>query len=83
VGESIGFFKIGPEDLPMLLEETRARSAGGEVRASYDDVLRAMVQAGRFGHEDVTGIPWTEIDFPADLSRARDEVLPRIEHFNQ
>ena len=28
VGESIGFFKIGPDDLPMLINETRARSAG-------------------------------------------------------
>ena len=78
-GESIGFFKIGPDDLPMLIEETRARSAGNDVRDSYDDVLRAMVLADRFGHEDVTGLPWTEIDFPEDLSRARDEVLPQIE----
>jgi choline kinase len=83
VGESIGFFKIAPDDLPMLIEETRARSAGSEVRDSYDDMLRAMVLADRFGFEDVTGIPWTEIDFPDDLSRARDEVLPQIERSNK
>lgn len=83
VGESIGFFKIGPDDLPMLIDETRARIAGSDVRDSYDDVLRAMVLAGRFGHEDVTGIPWSEIDFPDDLARARDEVLPRIERWNK
>lgn len=79
VGESIGFFKIDPADIPLLIEETHARSAGPDVGDSYDDVLRAMVLAGRFGHEDVTGLPWTEIDFPEDLSRARDEVLPQIE----
>ena len=79
VGESIGFFKIGPEDLPMLIEETRVRSAGSDVHDSYDDVLRAIVLAGHFGFEDVTGLPWTEIDFPGDLARARDEVLPRME----
>jgi choline kinase len=79
VGESIGFFKIGPGDLPLLIDETRARSAGPEVGDSYDDVLRAMVLADRFGCEDVTGLPWTEIDFPDDLALARDEVLPRIE----
>jgi choline kinase len=83
VGESIGFFKIGPDDLPMLIEETRARSAGSDVRDSYDDVLRAMVLAGRFGCEDMTGIPWTEIDFPDDVLRARDEVLPQIERWNK
>ena len=82
VGESIGFFKIGPGELPMLINETRARSAGPEVRDSYDDVLRAMVLADRFGCEDVTGVPWTEIDFPDDVSRARDEVLPQIERWN-
>jgi choline kinase len=79
VGESIGFFKIGPRDLAMLIAETRARSAGTDVRDSYDDVLRALVLAGRFGHVDVTGLPWTEIDFPEDLTRARDVVLPGIE----
>lgn len=83
VGESVGFFKIAPDDLPMLVEETRARSAGRRVSDSYDDVLRAMVLADRFGFEDVTGIPWTEIDFPEDLSRARAEVLPRIERGNK
>jgi choline kinase len=82
VGESIGFFKFAHEDLPLLMEETRARSAGSDVRDSYDDVLRALVVAGRFGHVDVTGLPWTEIDFPDDLARARDIVLPAIERLS-
>lgn len=78
VGESIGFFKIAPQDMPMLAAEARRRSAGADCRDSYDDVLRALVLAGRFGFEDVTGLPWTEIDFPEDLERAREEVLPAI-----
>jgi hypothetical protein len=52
-------------------------SCAGRV-ASYDDVLRRLVQAGRFGHEDVTGLPRTEIDFPTDVERAIHEVLPAI-----
>lgn len=83
VAESIGFFKIASSDLPMLIQETRSRSAGSEVRDSYDDVLRAMVVADRFGFEDVTSLPWTEIDFPDDLIRARHEVLPQIERGNK
>jgi len=78
VGESVGFFTIAVADLPMLSAETRSRSVGVDCRDSYDDVLRAMVLAGRFGFVDVTGMPWTEIDFPGDLVRARDEVLPAI-----
>ena len=79
VGESIGFFKIAREDMPMLAKETCERSTARSCSDSYDDVLRTMVLAGRFGHEDVTGLPWTEIDFAADVVRARDEVLPAIE----
>jgi choline kinase len=78
VGESIGFFKISPDDFAVLAAATRRRSAGPDRRDSYDDVLRELVLAGRFGFEDVTGMPWTEIDFPEDLVRARDEVIPAI-----
>jgi choline kinase len=78
VGESIGFFKVAHEDLPELIALTLNMSTGAGRSASYDDVLRRMVQAGRFGHEDVTGLPWIEIDFPADVERAAREVLPAI-----
>ena len=78
VGESIGFFKVAQDDLPELIAITLRMSVGAERSASYDDVLRQMVQAGRFGHEDVTGLPWIEIDFPADVERAAREVLPAI-----
>jgi choline kinase len=78
VGESIGFFKIDPADIPLLIEETRQRSVGERRNESYDEVLRALVLTGRFGYEDVTGIPWTEIDFPNDVVRAETKVLPAI-----
>jgi choline kinase len=38
-----------------------------------------LVRAGRFGAEDVTGLPWTEIDFPEDLDRARSVILPALQ----
>ena len=79
VGESIGFFKVSPDDLPDLISFTQSMSSGKGRSASYDDVLRKLVQAGRFGHEDVTGLPWTEIDFPGDVERAATEILPAIE----
>jgi choline kinase len=78
VGESIGFFKVAPADLALLADETRHRLTGENRLDSYDDVLRVLVQAGRFGHEDVTGLPWTEIDFPKDVEYARTEVLPAL-----
>lgn len=78
VGESIGFFKVANADLPLLVAQTRARLIGEARKDSYDEVLREMVVTGRFGCVDVTGLPWTEIDFPSDLERARNRVLPAI-----
>ncbi len=78
LGESIGFFKTSPADLQFLAEDAARRSVGQGRLDSYDEVLRAGVKAGRFHAEDITGLPWTEVDFPADVEYARDYVLPTI-----
>jgi choline kinase len=79
VGESVGFFKIAAADLPLLSDETNQRVSGRHRNESYDEVLRALVLAGRFEYEDVTGLPWIEIDFPQDIERAKQHVLPLIQ----
>lgn len=79
VGESIGFFKLDRHGLDAVIRETEARLSGERRKESYDEVLRSLVLAGVFGYEDVTGIPWTELDFPDDVAYARDTILPRLE----
>lgn len=79
VGESIGFFKVDAEDVPLLVQETCRRLAGAGRLDSLDEVLRALVKQNRFGFEDVTGMAWTEIDFPHDIEYARNHVLPRLQ----
>lgn len=79
IGESVGFFKVAVADLPRLIAETKARSMGAGRADSYDDILRVLVKEGRFGAVDVTGVPWTEIDFPADLDHANRVILPALE----
>ncbi|MBM3821701.1 MAG: phosphocholine cytidylyltransferase family protein [Verrucomicrobia bacterium] len=79
LGESVGFFKLDPRDIPKLVEETRIRCVPERRSESYDEVLRALVRDGRFGAVDVTGIPWTEIDFPSDITRAEREILPKLD----
>ena len=79
IGESVGFFKVAPADLPMLIEGTEERATGAGRSDSYDDVLRLLVRAGRFGAEDITGMPWVEIDFPKDVEHARTVTLPALE----
>lgn len=78
VGESIGFFKVHGDDIPLLIHETETRVQEGRRSESYDEVLRALVRAGRFNAIDVTDLLWTEIDFPYDLAFAREKVLPGI-----
>lgn len=79
IGESVGFFKLDAADVPLLVSETCARLAGPGRLDSLDDVLRVLVQQGRFGAEDVTGMAWTEIDFPHDVDYAQKQILPRLQ----
>jgi choline kinase len=37
-----------------------------------------ILETPAFGLADATGLPWIEIDFPADLRRAQREILPRL-----
>jgi len=78
VGESVGFFKIAGDHIPMLAAGTRARMVGLRRRDSLDEVLRALTVAGLFGYEDISGLPWTEIDFQHDVAYARDVVMPAL-----
>lgn len=78
VGESVGLFRIGADDVPHLARETRQRASGIARLDSYDEVIRVLVKAGRFGAEDITGLPWTEIDFPYDIEHAEARVLPAL-----
>ncbi|MBI2218202.1 MAG: phosphocholine cytidylyltransferase family protein [Candidatus Rokubacteria bacterium] len=78
VGESVGFFKFGPSDAPELvrmLDEVVAEGTGLE---EYEDAIHRLSRRRRLGWVDVTGLPWTEIDFVEDLRRAETDVLPRL-----
>ena len=79
-GESVGFFKWSPAMAAALAAGAAAYAAGGRRDAPYEDVIRDAILAepAAFGFEDVTGLPWIEIDFPQDVVRARVEILPLI-----
>jgi choline kinase len=78
VGEGIGFFKCGAAAGPEFVQAMEHVIASGDGLNEYEDALHILVQRVHVGWVDVTGLPWTEIDFAEDLRRAEDEVLPRL-----
>lgn len=80
VGESVGFFRFGPECAAMLAEECARYDREGLADAPHEEALRNVLleNPAAFAFEDITGLPWIEIDFPADVVRAREEILPAI-----
>ena len=78
VGEGIGFFKCGAEAGPELVRLLEQVIREGDGLSEYEDALHLLVSRRHVGWVDVTGLPWTEIDFAEDLRRARDEVLPHV-----
>ena len=47
----------------------------------YEEPLRDVILTSRhdtIAYEDITGLPWIEIDYAVDVERATAEILPRI-----
>jgi len=80
LGESVGFFRFGPDQAEAIALECGRFDREGLGDAPHEEALRNVLlrQPGRYGLEDITGLPWIEIDFPDDVRRAEDEVLPAI-----
>ena len=80
IGESVGFFRFGPECAGTIAEECARFDTEGLGDAPHEEALRNVLLAAPdlFGFEDVNGLPWIEIDFPEDVDRAASEILPAI-----
>lgn len=83
-GESVGFFKFNNHIGQSLLECIDDYLAKGENKTPYEEAIRDLLlkDATQFGYEDVTGIPWIEIDFPEDIKRAQKEIIPALSPVN-
>ena len=79
--EWTGFARLSAQIAERLVAQTRLYIDRDRRREPYEEALRdVMLSAdpGTFGVEDITGLPWIEIDFAADMTRAEDEILPRV-----
>ena len=80
-GESAGLFKLSAEVAEKIIVQTELYLRQGRRHEPYEETIRDVLLTsprGTFAFEDITGMPWIEIDFAADIERANAEVLPRI-----
>jgi choline kinase len=80
-GESVGFFRFSPNMSAALAARCGAYVAGGRTNVEYEEAIRDLLlsKPERFGIEDISDLPWTEIDFDTDVMRARNEILPQLQ----
>ena len=80
-GESVGFFRLGEDVARRLVPAAQRYVDAGARQELYDEALRDILLSdppGSFGFEDITGLPWIEIDFAADFAQAKAKVLPLL-----
>lgn len=80
IGESVGFFRLTPGVAAALVSACE-RVSREDAESPYEHALRDVLLASpdAFVAEDVTGLPWIEIDYPEDVDRAVDDILPQLE----
>jgi choline kinase len=83
VGEGVGFFRCGAAAGPEFVRAMEHVIATGDGFNEYEDALNIVLQRTHVSWVDVTGLPWTEIDFAEDLRRAEDEIMPRVRALDQ
>ena len=71
---------IEADDIKIAFDATSAYVEAGQAMLAYEPAMREVMLSSdtRFAIEDVSDLPWIEIDFPEDLERAGREILPRL-----
>lgn len=77
-GEGVGFLKVRRADTAHVIGSIKSYIDQGRWGMEYEDGLLQYFQDVKVGHEKIGGLPWTEIDFPEDVTRAEREILPRL-----
>jgi choline kinase len=77
-GENVGIVKFGAEGAALVLAEADALIAQGAVRDWLPRAFAAFCRKRPLHVIETAGLPWIEIDCPADYARACTDVLPAI-----
>jgi L-glutamine-phosphate cytidylyltransferase len=77
-GEGVGFLRVQHADTARVVTSLKEHIDRDEWRMEYEDGLLEFFRQVKVGHEKIGGLPWTEIDFPEDITRAERDILPRL-----
>lgn len=80
IGESVGFFRFREKTARRLAQIVARYVDEDRANMPHEEAVRDLLleRGNTFDLADVTGVPWIEIDFPNDVKRAEQEVLPRL-----
>jgi choline kinase len=73
-GESIGFLKLSRESASVLRRLMDDAMRAGRDGIEHEELYPELMRECRIGYVTTDGLPWTEIDFPEDVARARQLV---------
>jgi choline kinase len=86
IGEWPGFVKWSPKAAMELSNIIQRRISSGQTKQPCEDAFREYMLKSELQNiycDDITGIPWIEIDFPDDINRAHNVVLPAIKNYTR
>ena len=81
IGESVGFFRFAHAGARRLADLVAGYIESGRAQMPHEEAVRDLLKerSQPFDVADVTGLPWIEIDFPIDVVRATQEILPQLQ----
>lgn len=82
VGEWPGFLKMSEKIASQIADSVLGFITRGEGDGAYEDAFCEILKAsapGTFRYEDITGIPWVELDYNSDIEKAAKMILPQLE----
>jgi choline kinase len=81
IGESVGFFRFEQAGARRLAALVAEYVDTGRAHMPHEEAVRDLLKERSHVLEvsDVTGFPWIEIDFPIDVVRATQEILPQLQ----
>ena len=86
IGEWPGFVKWSSQAAIEISNIIERRINSGQVKLPCEDAFREYMLKSNTQNiycDDITGIPWIEIDFPEDIDRAHNLILPAIKNYTR